>query len=69
MKPRFPINTGKKVTQAREYLGLTKVGLARALRLGAEGRRTVRRIEHGENPVSGPMQVALEALVQGKVEG
>lgn len=74
MKPRGKISTPDKAKAAREYLGLGKTELAKVMRLGANGRQTVRRIEEGQS-VPGPYQVALEALVSGwrpwgvKIEG
>ncbi len=53
----------KFVKEARQTLGLSQSGLARALRLGADGGRTVRRWESGEVPVSGPVQLAIEFLL------
>jgi hypothetical protein len=64
VKPRGHINTPAKCQAAREFLGLSKPGLARVLRLGTNGRETVRRIEAGQTP-QGPYQLALEALVSG----
>ncbi|MGH6730015.1 MAG: hypothetical protein ACREBK_07660 [Sphingomicrobium sp.] len=68
MKPRFPIDTPAKVTQAREYLGLDKAALARALRMeGVGGRDRVRRWEEGRTAgIDGPVQIALEKLVDDK---
>lgn len=66
-KPRFPIDTPAKVTAAREYLGLDKAGLARALRiLGRSGRDAVRALEDGEHKrgIPGPTQLALEHLIE-----
>lgn len=60
-----PINTAEAAKEAREYLGLSKLGLAAALRLGSDGRHVVRRIETGAQAPSGPYQIALEALVSG----
>lgn len=65
MKPRGKFTTPAACEQAREHLGLTKAGLARVMRLGASGRDTVRAIEQGERSISGPYQLALEALVAG----
>ncbi len=53
------------VKDARKQLGLTQAGLARALRMGANGERQVRRWEDGVVPISGPASVALEALLSG----
>ena len=61
----FPIDTGAKVTQAREYLGMNKLELAAALGLAAtSGRQTVRRWEE-DNP-SALGSLAIEALVRQK---
>lgn len=49
--------------QARARLGLSASGLADALRLGADGGRTVRRWEAGDRAISGPVQVAIELLM------
>ncbi len=59
------IEHGWQVTETREALGLSKAGLAKALRLGANGRQTIRRIEAGKYRPTGPMQLALEALRDG----
>ena len=64
IKPRGKFATPAACQQAREFLGLSKTELARILRLGANGRETVRRIEQGQKP-PGPYQLALEALVAG----
>ncbi len=67
--PRFPINTPAKVTQAREYLGLDKAGMARALRFGAGGRESIRRMEDGTaKSIPGPTQIAIERLIEGKAK-
>lgn len=49
---------------ARKTLGLSANGLAQALRLGKGGGRTVRRWEAGDTPISGPAQVAIEAMLE-----
>ena len=60
------IDTGPKLTAAREKLGMTKTELAATLRYkGNNGRQTVRRMEDGTCPVSGPVQVAVEAMLKG----
>lgn len=65
MKPTFPIDTPEKVTLAREFLGLDKAGLARALRLASiNGRNTVHRLEQPGQPIPGPTQLALEYLIE-----
>jgi transcriptional regulator with XRE-family HTH domain len=69
MKP--PINTGRKVTAARKLLGMNKAELARALRFqGYRADQTVRRIENGTTKeVPGPMQVALELMIERHING
>lgn len=64
-KPRGHCSTPVACQQAREHLGLSKAALARLMRLGDSGRDTVRAYEQGERPISGPYQLALEALVSG----
>lgn len=49
---------------ARKRLGYSTRELAEALRLGKGGGRTVRRWESGETPISGPVQVAVEAMME-----
>lgn len=53
---------------AREALGLSLTGLAKALRMGKTGRDTVRAWEAADNVrgVPGPAQVAVECLLQHK---
>ena len=53
---------------ARKTLGLTQSGLARALRLSEKnGGRSVRGWEAEGNTVPGPVQVAVELLLERKV--
>jgi DNA-binding transcriptional regulator YiaG len=56
--------TPADLRSARKALGLTQHGLAEALRMGANGGRTVRRWELGEIPITGPASVAIELLEQ-----
>lgn len=58
-----------EIKASRKRLGLTQSGLADALRMGANGGRTVRRWEGGEMPITGPAAVAIEMLVQAKESG
>lgn len=63
MKPRAPISTAAKATAAREYLGLSKAAMARALRLASSnGRNTVHGYETGSS-IPGPVQLAYERLM------
>jgi DNA-binding transcriptional regulator YiaG len=55
--------TPAELRQARRELGLSAAKLAAALRLGADGGRTVRRWEAGGNPIPGPAQVAVEMML------
>jgi transcriptional regulator with XRE-family HTH domain len=50
--------------KARKSLGLTQSQMAERLRLGANGRRTIRRYETGETPVTGPVSVAVELMLR-----
>ena len=49
---------------ARQTLGLSAAKLAVVLRLGACGARTVRRWEAGDSSIPGPVEVALELLLE-----
>ena len=55
--------TADEFRQARKSLGLSAAKLARALELGAQGGRTVRRWEAGDRPVAGPAAVAVRLMV------
>lgn len=57
--------TPQDVKDARHRLGLSAAELAKILRMGAAGGRTVRRWESGETPITGPASVAIEALLSG----
>ena len=50
--------------KARKSLGLTQSQMAERLRLGPNGRRTIRRYESGETPVTGPVSVAVELMLK-----
>jgi DNA-binding transcriptional regulator YiaG len=54
-----------KVRDARRALGLTQHELAVLLRMGGDGKRSVRRWEAGDREISGPASVAIEALLTG----
>lgn len=49
---------------ARHALGLTQHGLARALRMGKNGYQSVIRWEKDGNTIPGPVQVAVEAMME-----
>ena len=57
--------TPAELKAAREALGLSLSGLAKALRMGKTGRDTIRAWESGDNDrgVPGPAQVAIECLL------
>ena len=59
--------TPAEVRAARAYLNLTQADLARVLRMGVDGRRTIRswETEGGKWQITGPASVALEALLTG----
>lgn len=60
--------TADEFKSARKQLGLTVRDMSDALRLSeANGHRTIRRMENGEIPVSGPISVAVEAMLSGFV--
>lgn len=55
--------TPDQLKSARQRLNLSQGGLAAELRLGGDGARTVRRWEHGERAIPGPVEVALEYML------
>jgi transcriptional regulator with XRE-family HTH domain len=60
--------TAEEFKAARKQLDMTVRQMADALRLSeTNGYRTVRRMESGELPVSGPISVAIEAMLAGFV--
>lgn len=57
--------TPSELRTARKVLGLTQSGLAKALRLSEKnGDRSIRIWEQDGNTVPGPVQVAVELLVE-----
>ena len=62
------IETGAHLRQAREAMGWTPADLARALRFSSadkHGESRVLEMEVGRRPISGPVTVAVEALLRG----
>ena len=60
--------TSEEFKAARKQLGMTVRQMADALRLSTtNGYRMIRRIESGEIVVSGPISVAVEAMLAGFV--
>ena len=60
--------TAEEFKAARKQLGMTVRQMADALRLSTtNGYRMIRRIESGEIAVSGPISVAVEAMLVGFV--
>ena len=59
------IETADDLRIARKALGMTGAELARTLRLGFGGDRTVRRWEAGDASISGPVAIAIEAMLDG----
>ncbi len=54
--------TQDELRRIRMSLNMSQRQLARALRLGPNGDRTIRRWEQGEYPVTGPASLALEYM-------
>jgi transcriptional regulator with XRE-family HTH domain len=60
------ITTGDHLRQAREAMGWSPADLARALRFNANhGASRVLELEAGKRALSGPLTVAVEALLRG----
>ncbi len=57
--------TPDELKTAMKALGLSSRGLADALRLGANGDVAVRNWMRGKHPISGPVSVAIEAMLSG----
>lgn len=55
--------TADEVRAARYMLGMTQDQLAKALRMGGDGKRAVRRWESGDRHISGPASVAIEFML------
>ena len=55
--------TSDEVRAARYLLGMTQDQLAKALRMGGDGKRAVRRWEAGDRHISGPASVAIEFML------
>jgi len=56
--------TPSDLRAARAQLDLSTAGLARALKMGAHGERTVRHWERGDYAPSGPAQVAIRLMLE-----
>lgn len=56
--------TGPELTSARKTLGLSVTALAEALRLGSNGSTAIREMERGKRYISGPVQVAVELMLE-----
>ncbi|MBW8815674.1 MAG: helix-turn-helix transcriptional regulator [Caulobacterales bacterium] len=62
------IETGDHLRQAREAMGWSPADLARALRLNDNhGGSRILEMEAGKRQISGPVTVAVEALLRGFV--
>lgn len=60
------IKTGDDLRQAREAMGWSPADLARALRFQENhGASRILEMEAGKREVSGPVSVAVEALMRG----
>ncbi len=49
---------------ARKRLGLTQNGLAEALRMGKWGWQTISKWERNGSTIPGPVQVAIEGMLE-----
>jgi hypothetical protein len=60
------ITTGEHLRQAREAMGWSPADLVRALRFAENhGAGRVLEMEAGKSQISGPVTVAVEALLRG----
>ena len=60
------IKTGEHLRQAREAMGWTPADLARALRFQENhGASRILEMESGKRQLTGPVTVAVEALLRG----
>jgi hypothetical protein len=62
------ITNGVHLQQAREAMGFSHAELARALRLAGgekQGEKRIREMEAGKRDISGPVTVAMEAMLRG----
>ena len=62
------VDTPKALTAARMKLGMDYVELANALRLKGSEANVAKRIsdmENGIRPISGPISVAVQAMLEG----
>lgn len=50
--------------EARQSLGLSAAAMAVALGLGTDSGRTIRRWESGKSPISGPVSLAVQAMLR-----
>ena len=55
--------TGPELKAAREALDYSIEEMAEALRLGPNGSTSLREMERGKRPISGPIQVAVELMI------
>lgn len=53
------------IKAARRQMGLSVRELSDMLRMGENGGRKIQRWESGEDEISGPASVAIEALLTG----
>ena len=59
--------TPEQMREIRHDLGLSTDGMAKALRLGENGERTIRRYEAGELAPPGPVTMLYEAYEDGQL--
>jgi DNA-binding transcriptional regulator YiaG len=56
--------TPAELKAGRHELGLSAAQLGKALRLGADGGRTVRRWEAGDRAIPGPVEIVVELMLE-----
>lgn len=57
--------TAADIKAARKQLGFSVRELSDTLRMGENGGRKIQRWESGDDPITGPASVAIEALLTG----
>ena len=60
--------TPEQFRDVRKTLGLTQKALAEALRMGRHGWQSISKWESGDNPIPGPVTVAIEYLLRDRTQ-
>lgn len=61
--------TSTDLRAARKALGYTQHEMAEALRMGKHGWQTISKWENGKSAIPGPVQIAVQCLVEHKGNG